>query len=291
MKKIFAVMSLATLATLNTNAQCSEAKNNFEMKLVHKANNMLSVQMRYNDGAVADAVSSLPTTQLNLDGLVFAITWPTTSQVAINTVTTGAKPFNIEVDKTVGQGLSQNKTVQDNIVTFYHNTDFPNALPSNWKNGEWMSIAEVNYTGNLAANDFFSFVNCDYGLAHPNSYSGNSHTDPWFALIDLKSSVYQQYSPKMITERPSNSIAQSSFNIYPNPTTSEFTVEINTDFNTQVVINVTDLTGKVVSSQILTVAKGLNKTQVNVANLAAGNYLVKVADGKTLNFVQKLEKQ
>lgn len=52
----------------------------------------------------------------------------------------------------------------------------------------------------MANGDYFSLLNCDYGLAHPNSYYGNSATDPWLSILEDGKSL--QYSPKMITELP-----------------------------------------------------------------------------------------
>jgi hypothetical protein len=282
------LVSALILGATQANAQCSDAKNNFEMKLVPGVNKTLNVQIRYNNGSVDGAVSTLPTTQSNLFGLVYAISWPTTSQVKIESVNATAKPFSIAIDEAAS--MPQNKNVSDNIVTFYHNNDMPAAFNANWRNGEWMTIAEVKYSGSLNGNDFFSFVNCDYGMSHPNSYSGNSHTDPWFALLDPKTGAFEQYSPKMMTEVPGTVTNVSNFNIYPNPTSDVFNVEISTDINTQVAINITDLNGRVVSNQIVTVAKGLNKASVNASALASGNYLIKITDGKTLNYIQKVQK-
>ena len=76
----------------------------------------------------------------------------------------------------------------------------PTAFKSDWLNNKWYDVATINFTGTLVNGDYFSLVNCDYGLAHPNSYNGNSTTDPWLSILEDGKSF--QYSPKMITELP-----------------------------------------------------------------------------------------
>jgi hypothetical protein len=290
MNQIKSILTAALLLTGATSyAQCSDVANNYEMKLTQKGNNTLAVQIRYNDGAVANAQSTLPKSDKSLFGLVFAIAWPTTSDIKIEGTTSTHKVFAVAQDASVGAN-TQNKATDDNIATFYHTNDMPAAFGADWKNGEWVTIAEVKYSGKLNGSDFFSFVNCDYGVAHPNSYYGNTHTDPWFAIYDTKTSSLEQFSPKMMTEVPGTASNVSDFNIYPNPTSDVFNVEISTELNTQVAVNITDLSGRVVKNGVFGVTKGTNKHTMNVADLSSGNYLIKITDGKTLNYIQKVQK-
>jgi Secretion system C-terminal sorting domain len=292
MKKIIILLAVAVLGVVKTNAQCSPDGNNFEMKLVPGDNNTLTVKMRYNDGSVANAISKLPQSNIQLDGLVFAISWPTTSAIQLVSCKNVLTPFAIDMDKTVANG-SANKTskVADNIQTFYHTNTTPTAFGFNWENGTWYDVALIQYNGKLASGDFFSFINCDYGIAHPNSFAGNSHTDPWLAMFDNGIANYQQFSPKMLTEIPGSITNVSSFNIYPNPTSSELFIDIMSELNTQVVSNISDANGKVVKSSNFELVKGLNKNKMNLSELTTGTYFVKITDGKSLNFIQKVSKQ
>jgi hypothetical protein len=89
-----------------------------------------------------------------------------------------------------------------NIRTLVHDNSIimPTAFKADWLNNKWYDVATINFTGTLVNGDYFSLVNCDYGLAHPNSYNGNSTTDPWLSILEDGKSF--QYSPKMITELP-----------------------------------------------------------------------------------------
>ena len=69
-----------------------------------------------------------------------------------------------------------------------------------------------------------------------------------------------------------------SLNIYPNPASDYFTVEIDAEKGNYVV-TLTDLAGKVVSTNSVSNASGTSTVAINVANLKAGNYLVAVANG------------
>jgi hypothetical protein len=291
MKKIIILLAVALLGVVKSNAQCSQDGNNFEMKLVPNENNTLTVKMRYNDGSIANAISKLPVSNVQLDGLVFAISWPTSSSIQLVSCKNVLAPFAIDMDKTAASGASNKIAIADNIQTFYHTNSTPTAFGFNWENGTWYDVALVQYNGKLNAGDFFTFINCDYGIAHPNSFSGNSHTDPWLAIFDNASASYQQFSPKMLTEFPGSITSVSSFNIYPNPTSSELFIDITSELNTQVVSNISDANGRVVKSSNFTLVKGLNKNKMNLTELPNGTYFVKVTDGKSLNFIQKVSKQ
>jgi hypothetical protein len=174
-------------------AQCSPTLNNFEIKLSQTGYQALKVQMRYHADAVDSAESTLPSTKQIFDGLIFAITWPTTSRVELTKCIRNNEDINLIIDYT-----PQNK----NIRTLVHDNSIimPTAFKADWLNNKWYDVATINFTGTLVNGDYFSLVNCDYGLAHPNSYNGNSTTDPWLSILEDGKSF--QYSPKMITELP-----------------------------------------------------------------------------------------
>jgi hypothetical protein len=182
------------IGTQVASAQCSPTLNNFEIKLSQTGDQTLKVQMRYHADAVNGAESVLPSTKQVFDGLIFAITWPTTSRVELTKCTEN----NVDIDLIIDNSPSQNK----NIRTLVHDNSItmPTAFKADWTNDKWYDVATISFTGTLAAGDYFSLLNCDYGLAHPNSYYGNSTTDPWLSILEDGKSF--QYSPKMITELP-----------------------------------------------------------------------------------------
>jgi hypothetical protein len=63
--------------------------------------------------------------------------------------------------------------------------------------------------------------------------------------------------------------------VYPNPAADKAEVSFNLNAASDVTINVVDLNGKVVNSNVLkNLAVGANSTSLNVANLANGVYSV-----------------
>jgi hypothetical protein len=288
MRKILLTLLGAIVMHTAVTAQCSQVPNNFEMKLTQVGSGKLAVQIRHTDAEGAQSVA--PVSTQSLFGMIFAISWPKTSNIILDNAASANKPFEIGEDKLAWTAQNKNVSNEDNMATFYHTNDMPAEFGYNWENNKWYDVATISYKGNLAEGDMFSFATCDYGVAHPNSYAGNSHTDPWFAVYDMRTSQYQEFSPRMITERTAQ-FGAPVIAIYPNPATTDITVDVTCDVNSQVAAQITDISGKVVSNAIFTVQKGNTKQSISVAGLAPGNYMVKLTDGKTLNYIQKIEKQ
>jgi hypothetical protein len=288
MKKISIILIAIVFGTSQIFAQCSSVPNNFEMKLVPTASNTITIQMRYHDGAVANAKSILPTNDINLFGLVFGITWPTTSNITIQNNKTNLAPFTIAKDNAV-INTTNNKNSTDNIATFYHTNDMPTQFGFQWINDQWYTIAVINYSGKLASNDYFSLMNCDYGLAHPNSYSGNSNTDPWFAISDAYN-ILQEFSPKMITELPVTLSEKVSCDVYPVPTQDELHIDIEMTATSNAIVKIIDMKGVLIKTVQFELQAGKNKNTINLGELATGDYMIVVTDGKALNFTKQILK-
>jgi hypothetical protein len=289
MKKILSIIGAMALGLGTSQAQCSQVLNDFELKLVPKQNKTLEILIRHNKGTVEQAVSSTPSKELLLDGLIFAIAYPSSSNIEFTNCVSKEKPFNVIIDKDV-QAATNKVASEDKFQTFVNTSEMPEAFPTDWKDGEWHNVATISYNGNLGKGQFFSLLTCDYGLAHPNAYYGNSHTDPWFAILD-KNFSYMQYSPKMITELPTEINATASFNVYPNPTTEEFNVTVECNTASSVLVQLSDLKGAVVKTQNEIVEAGTTSFKLNVKELAPGNYFLKIADGKVMNLIQKVQIQ
>ncbi len=75
----------------------------------------------------------------------------------------------------------------------------------------------------------------------------------------------------------------STIEIYPNPTTSSFTITLNNSFSTfHSQLSIYDITGRVVHEQIIT-----QQTEIINQNLSPGIYFVKVKEGERVE-TQKL---
>jgi Secretion system C-terminal sorting domain len=285
MKKIFITLSAAVLFATSTFAQCSDVKNNFEIKLVPTTNQQLKIQIRHHQEVVANE-AQLPISSAKLDGLVYAISWPSTSTVQLTEAKNSLTPFNIIGDVAAGY----NKTSADHFQTFFHDNiaTMPVEFGKNWVNDQWYDLATISYTGKLATGDYFSLMNCDYGISHPNSYNGNSNTDPWLAIYGTDNK-YAQYSPKMITELPSTT-TDFAYKVFPVPTINELNIEILSAINTQAAAKIVDGQGKIVKIINFEVSKGKNTNVISIADIAVGNYFIIITDGKSLNYSQKVSK-
>jgi hypothetical protein len=70
----------------------------------------------------------------------------------------------------------------------------------------------------------------------------------------------------------------ASFNVYPNPSQGEFTVEIENTQATDLTITLTDVRGSVIYTN--TVSKVINHQETIDRNLPKGIYLLSVNTGK-----------
>lgn len=89
----------------------------------------------------------------------------------------------------------------------------------------------------------------------------------------------------MIPVTSINESLLNSFNIYPNPFTDEFVVELNNDNRTST-IKILDLSGRVIYTKI----SNSDVLNINVANLRNGIYFLKVKDDSDI-YLRKIIKQ
>lgn len=75
----------------------------------------------------------------------------------------------------------------------------------------------------------------------------------------------------------------SLFNVYPNPANNNIAVSINLEERLNVMVDVADISGKQLAIIMDQERQGLVNTQYNIAELPAGNYLIRLrADGKII---------
>jgi len=121
--------------------------------------------------------------------------------------------------------------------------------------------------------------------------------------IKNRASIYFDYNAPIMTNTTLNTIdtaASSSvnsvksiaalyntFNIYPNPANQTFNAVINSDAGGNAIMNVSDITGRVLISKTITLQKGSQTISVDASQLAPGNYFVTI-DRNGLQQTQKL---
>lgn len=78
-----------------------------------------------------------------------------------------------------------------------------------------------------------------------------------------------------------NATVNASINMFPNPAKDNTVLTINLDNNQEVALEVVDLTGAVISSEVINLNAGVNTKEINTADLPAGIYMVNVNTAET----------
>jgi thiol-disulfide isomerase/thioredoxin len=77
--------------------------------------------------------------------------------------------------------------------------------------------------------------------------------------------------------------------VYPNPSEGNFTMILNSNYNTEMTIEVLDLVGKVVYSTNNSTIIGENKLDVNLNGLNAGQYILKATDDSNNIIIKQIQ--
>jgi hypothetical protein len=87
----------------------------------------------------------------------------------------------------------------------------------------------------------------------------------------------QNFSSGCREEAPSeNNKEDADFSIYPNPARDNVSVNIYAKENTNYMIRLTDISGRVIKSDYPFANSGMNKYEMNTSNLAKGVYMMEV---------------
>jgi hypothetical protein len=81
-----------------------------------------------------------------------------------------------------------------------------------------------------------------------------------------------------------NLFENNTLKLYPNPANDKVSIEINTNENQNVTIEILDLMGRTIQKQVEPIAIGNNKLEINLSALSSGLYLIKCN-----NSIQKIQ--
>ena len=68
----------------------------------------------------------------------------------------------------------------------------------------------------------------------------------------------------------------SAINVYPNPTSANINIEFSSVAKGNASVTVQDISGRIVTSQAVSVTEGVNKTQLDLSHIAKGIYMLNV---------------
>jgi len=272
MKKIL-VVALGMIGSLNVFSQCSNTTGNYEFSITNDSK-MITIKARNTQGTIRSTYVN-PAINGNFVGLVFGVKWSAKSDIILMQNKSVA-PFDI---------VPSGRIEQKNNFSFQSYGDEAKELPllsKEWMAGDWNTIAVIPYSGHLVNGDKFELVECGFDLT----------TNPYFAQMD-KDGNYGQFAPNLVRSMDASTTptVANAVIVYPNPTVSDLYVDVSSSIATRATFKVMDMTGKTVKVIESDLIEGLNKITVNVGELANGMYMIKVADGKALNYSQTFNKQ
>jgi hypothetical protein len=141
------------------------------------------------------------------------------------------------------------------------------------------ALAYMDTTVNFVRDYLISRLGCtDAALLPPNTPAG---TVTPYTFTTCTTNIILDCANS--TVGINDEFESSSFNIYPNPATQYLTVETST-FNIGTVIQVIDLTGKIIKTESLQ----SNTQLIDIRDLSEGLYFIKIQNNKGLYSVKKI---
>ena len=81
----------------------------------------------------------------------------------------------------------------------------------------------------------------------------------------------------------SETMLSGEIKAYPNPTSGNVTVDFSSEIDTEVLLTVSDLTGKIVVSNIIEAIQGSNSKEIELNNLSKGIYMLNLRSDKSVS--------
>ncbi len=138
--------------------------------------------------------------------------------------------------------------------------------------------------------------------SHNWSNAANTNNDENTLIIhdyEIVNQFYQEWAQRMIDQNANimicnyalvgveEEIVKNTMLVYPNPTQGEFFVSLSAPVTKPVVVRVIDMTGRVVSEQVISAAQWAAPVSVRTANLPGGMYGVQLT-GDGVNAVSRI---
>ena len=206
--------------------------------------------------------------------------------------TTGGWGFTSPTNAVADNGLDISGVVLAiapvKLTTFQANT-VNNTVNLNWKVAQEVGIKNYEVE---KSNDGITFNKVGTVNATGNpTYNYNDTYSNGISYYKLKINETNGATSYSATLKiKNNGKAFNLNNIYPTPATSTLTVNVSSTKNGTVTYTITDINGKIVANNNLPIVMGTTDNTINVTNLKAGMYYLKlVANGVTIN--EKFVKQ
>jgi hypothetical protein len=185
--------------------------------------------------------------------------------------------------------LSGLQTLPVSLLSFTAE-QFKNAVKVNWATTAEVNNASFDIERSTDGTDFKKIGNI---VAKPGSGSHNysfvdqlpEYGNNFYRLRQIDVDNHFTYSKVVAILLDINRISITT--VYPNPVRNLLTYTIYTPVNGQLIVQLSDASGKVFSNQKITVVKGKNQQQLNVSHLAGGQYQLTIIDPATNTLFSK----
>ena len=142
---------------------------------------------------------------------------------------------------------------------------------------------QVTYNASKVA-VFYVRVYSSGGVFSSSCYSLNVS----LSNISLKTDEIEEV---VVKKEEESIITSNTVKLYPNPTSSQFTIEFLLQNENQLSLNVYDLNGKVVVQQAYKGSAGSNSISQNIESLASGLYIIILSDNNDVLYKGRIAKQ
>ena len=106
-------------------------------------------------------------------------------------------------------------------------------------------------------------------------YSGSSATNCYTLTASISGINFRTMQDGTVEINPT----ETSLNLYPNPTSNKLTIDYNSLANESIMINVYDVLGRRVYSEMNTANEGFNSYYQDFNNLDNGVYILEISNG------------
>ena len=126
------------------------------------------------------------------------------------------------------------------------------------------TVHAKNITGLTASSNYQWQMRCQCGLTAPVNHSN------WSTMATFSTPAIRMADPGTVSE--------SSILLFPNPASDYVTVQISSDEDFNGTIVLTDMTGRIMITQVAEITEGENDFDLNIADLSSGMYIVCIKD-------------
>jgi len=157
-----------------------------------------------------------------------------------------------------------------NETATYSIAPVPNATSYSWKVEGNISILSGQGTTSIVVK---SAANWNHGKVKVKAVNCKGHSGERHIHVD-KTAGCRVAASMIKAEVPLESL--TALTAFPNPTNGKTTVTFNSDSKTNYTLKLTDLIGKVLMNEVLSVVEGYNTKEIILENMSKGIYIVSI---------------